>query len=90
MKSCRNSINIVMVAQSEQYSHLDDLNKKMIEALSEAFESNNTRVDVILQAYERKVSGLHEVMKVLRPAYQNGYDTNISRNTDKPATESYQ
>lgn len=59
----RNSINIMMVAQSEQYSHLDDLNKKMIEALSEAFESNHNKVDVILQAYERKVSGLHEVMK---------------------------
>lgn len=59
----RNSINIIMVAQSEQYSQLDDLNKKMIEALSEAFESNNTKVDVILQAYERKVSGLHKEMK---------------------------
>lgn len=54
-----------MVTQSEQYAHLDDLNKRMMEALFKAFESNHTEVDSILQAYERKVSVMHEDLKVI-------------------------
>ncbi|ROV96240.1 hypothetical protein VMCG_07708 [Cytospora schulzeri] len=59
----RNSINMIMVTQSEQYAHLHDLNKRMMEALFEALESNNTKVDAILRVYDQKATLLHEEMK---------------------------